>query len=585
MGNRCAFDGCKALRMADQRTNTGETLMNLWRQDVKTYIIVGAVAAILGSGTFVYFTHRAPDPAAAASVTAKVERGDILASVSSTGRVASNLDVDIKCKASGEVVKLPFDVSDIVKEGDLLVELDPIDMERSLTQAQVQLQASEARLQEARQNLDIAQQTLKTDQARAQAALTSAQAKAKDTQSKADRTKQLFEKKLASQEEWETDQTAAVAAQMDLTNAQTKLEELKTQEVTLDVKRQDVVLAQTSVDSDKIAVTVAQDRLHDTKVTSPMDGVVSARNVQKGVIISSGVSNVGGGTTIMTISDLSKLFVYASVDESDIGRVQLGQSVNITADAFPGVVFDGRVTRIATKGTNVSNVVTFEVQVEVLGEQRRHGSSGGGSGVGSSTGSGGASPATEPTSRPAWGGHAGGARWRNSGATSQPTTAPGAQQATGHGYGKTRSEGQTLSKRAGEAPATQQPTTQPAATQTARSHQRPVLKPEMTANVEIIVADKSDVVIVPVEAVVRKAGQQYVTVIKDDGSTQDVAITTGITDGTRMEIASGLDAGQTIQIRKGGADSRWNGQRSPGGLGGPGGMRGLIPGGGAGGRR
>jgi len=532
--------------------------MNLWRQDVKTYIIVGAVAAILGSGTFVYFTHRTPDATAAASVTAKVERGDILAMVESSGRVASNLDVDIKCKASGEIVKLPFDVSDTVKEGDLLLELDPIDMERSLTQAQVQLQASEAKLVAAKQSLDIAQQTLATDKARAQAALISAQAKAKDTQSKADRTKQLFEKKLASQEEWETDQTAAVAAQMELTNAQTKLEELKTQEVALELKRQDVVLAQTTVDSNKIAVTIAQDRLHDTKVTSPMDGVVSARNVQKGVIISSGVSNVGGGTTVMTISDLSRLFVYASVDESDIGRVQLGQSVNIDADAFPGVVFDGRVTRIATKGTNVSNVVTFEVQVEVLGEQRRHGGTGGGSGAG-------VSPTSEPTSRPAWGGRVGGGHWRDRGATSQPATAANGSgaQATAQANGNTATAGGTPAPR----------------------RQRPQLKPEMTANVKIIVADKSDVVTIPVEAVVRKAGQLYVTVIKDDGSTQDVPVTTGITDGTRMEIVSGLDAGQTIQIRKGGADSRWNGQRSPGGPGGPGGMRGLIPGGAPGGRR
>jgi len=99
--------------------------------------------------------------------------------------------------------------------------------------------------------------------------------------------------------------------------------------------------------------------------------VLAARTVQIGQIIASGVSNVGGGTTILTISDLSHIFVLASVDESDIGKVQVGQPAMITADAYPSVTFMGKVVRIATRGVNTTNVVTFEVKIEVTSENKQ----------------------------------------------------------------------------------------------------------------------------------------------------------------------------------------------------------------------
>jgi HlyD family secretion protein len=102
-----------------------------------------------------------------------------------------------------------------------------------------------------------------------------------------------------------------------------------------------------------------------------MDGVVSTLNIQNGTIISSAITNTGGGTTVMTLSDLSHIFVLASVDESDIGRVALDQPVRITVDSYPDREFPGKVVRIATKGVNVSNVVTFEVKIEVLGPDKK----------------------------------------------------------------------------------------------------------------------------------------------------------------------------------------------------------------------
>ncbi len=422
-------------------------------------VIVGAVIA----GVYYWRSGETEAETAAPRTTAvKVERGPIVLSVSTTGRVVANLDVDIKCKASGEVIKLPYDVSDRVQKGLLLVELNPVDEERIVKQAQISLSSSQARLAKARQSLLIAQQELAAQRRRADTAIKSAQARAEDAKAKSARMKQLLEKKLASQEEYDTAETQAIQAGADLENARIRIEELDTQEKSLELKREDVNLAQAQVESDRIALSNAQQRLADTKVYAPIAGIVSARNVQIGQIISSGISNVGGGTTVLTLSDLSRLFVLASVDESDIGKVRVGQAATITADAFPGRTFRGKVVRIATKGVSTSNVVTFEVKIEILGKNKL------------------------------------------------------------------------------------------------------MLKPEMTANIEIVAQEEKSALLVPVEAVSRKKKLQIVNVQKADGTTEERPVTVGISDGVKIAITSGLSEGETVVIREGEAESRWRGMRGPG---------------------
>lgn len=412
------------------------------------FLVILALAA--AGGGWAWYARRAADKPAP-DPTATVERGSIRSVVASTGKVTSNLDVDIKCKASGAIVKLPFDVSAFVKKGDLLVELDPVDEQRQVDLATSALGAAQARLATARQQLLIAEQNLRTSRDRAGSALRSAQARASDAQSKARRMGELFEKKLASQEDFDTAQTAAIQAAGELSNAQVQTEELKAQELALELRRQDIKLAQAEVESDQITLSNSRQRLADTRVIAPMDGIVATRPVQIGQIIASGITNVGGGTTILTISDLSRIFISASVDESDIGRVQLGQPVEISADAHRGAKFIGEVVRIATKGVNVSNIVTFEVKIEVTGANKN------------------------------------------------------------------------------------------------------LLKPEMTTNVEIVAADKQDVLTLPVEAVVRRGGKQTVTLAKDKGpdepdETRTVEV--GINDGQRHEIISGVSEGEVVKLSK-----------------------------------
>lgn len=325
-----------------------------------------------GGGGWWWWRQRAvqAEAAEAPPPVAKVERGGISLRVAATGRVVSNQDVDIKCKASGEIIQLPFDVSDGVKKDALLVEVDPVYAQRSIDQAKVTLDSAQAKLDKARQSLAVDEQDLVTERQRAEAAVRSAEAQFSYAKLKAKRQREMAEQEAGSVEEADLADTSAVQAGANLDTAKVRLEELKTMAAALELKRQDVKLAEAEVAADRIRLADAQQQLLDTKVAAPMDGVVTVRNVQKGQIIASGISNVGGGTTVLTLSDLSRIFVLASVDESDIGSLAVGQPASITADAFPRKRFRGKVERIAMRGVNVSNVVTFEVKIEVLGENK-----------------------------------------------------------------------------------------------------------------------------------------------------------------------------------------------------------------------
>jgi len=425
---------------------------------MKKLIALIVILAALATGGFFWWRSRSgggaeKKKAKVAMAQAKLET--IRLTVSTTGRVVPNLEVDIKCKASGEVTKLPFDVSDVVKKGDLLVQLDPVDEERSVKRAEVALAVSKARLAQAGIQLQTAEKDLATEGSRAAAALKSAQARAKDARAKRERLEKLLAQKLASREEYDTASTSDAAAEADLAAANARVMELATQKLGLETKRQDIKIAEAQVTDDQIALSNAQQRLADTKVVAPMSGVVSVRDVQIGQIISSGISNVGGGTTVLTLADLSRIFVLASVDESDIGKVAVGQKAVITADAFKDRRFSGEVVRVATKGKVVSNVVTFEVKIEV------------------------------------------------------------------------------------------------------KSRGRASLKPEMTANVEIIAAEKDKALLVPVQAVSRRRRNNFVTVKLANEKTEERPVKTGISDGEMMEITEGLKEGETVLIQSGKEASRW----------------------------
>ncbi len=334
---------------------------------MKKILVILVLAVLAIGGYFLYSSSTKVDAGEAdsAPTTAVARRGDLSITVSASGRVEPEREVEIKSKASGEVVRVNFDVSDEVKQGDLLFKLDPTDEERSVAKLQASLDMSKAKLEQTRLGVSAAEAKLAADTARADAEFKSAEAERDEYQARLERARQLFEQKVVSREEYDTAVTKGVQTEAQLEQARIKIDDLKVQALELDKTRQEVPIAEAQVENDTVALEDALQRLRDTEIFSPIDGVVSERTVQEGLIVASGVSNVGGGTTAMKLIDLSRIYSIAAVDEADISGVQPGVRAIVTADAYKGMEFTGKVVRVAATGTIESNVVTFDVKVEV----------------------------------------------------------------------------------------------------------------------------------------------------------------------------------------------------------------------------
>lgn len=232
----------------------------------------------------------------------KVVRGDLNLSVSANGVVQPINKVEIKSKASGQILELNFVEGQSVKKGELLIALDQTLTKNDYDQAKADLALAEASLAQSENNYKRAQG--------------------------------LFEKKLISPQE-------------------------------LDQSKVDYVKAQSQLVKAKAALSSAEDRLRDTRIVAPISGVILTKNVDPGQIIASGVSNVGGGTILATVADMDEVNVETNVDEVDIGKVKVGQQAKVVADAFPDDSFSGEVVRIAPLGKTQSNVTTFNVIILV----------------------------------------------------------------------------------------------------------------------------------------------------------------------------------------------------------------------------
>jgi len=212
---------------------------------------------------------------------------------------------------------------------------------------------------------------LQAAEPRAQGNLAAAKARADLADLTMGRTRKLFERNGATQDEVDKAKADLEIARAQVQVAQADLAELKAARTTVDLRRFEVDLAQANLASSAVDLAEAQRRLDETRIYSPIDGVITSRDVSIGQIIASGILNVGGGTPLMTVSDLSRVFVEAVVDESDIGRLietgKVGQEAAITADAYPGRRFTGVVERITPRGVSEAKVISFTVKIEVAG--------------------------------------------------------------------------------------------------------------------------------------------------------------------------------------------------------------------------
>lgn len=298
----------------------------------------------------------------------EVQAGDFRISISATGKVIAHREVQILSKASGEVTELPFEAGAIVKKGDLLARVDPIEEQRNVQKAEAALQSTKARLEIARNQLNITKSNNQKSLSDAESGAKLAQTRLTEAEAKHKRQEQLFERKLISKEELETSLTQLEQARTDLTRARATVEDTRSLPFQIAAREQDITLAGVDVRNAEIQLDEAKKRLADTEINSPMDGVLTDRKLEIGQVISSPLGNVGGGTPLMTVSDLSSIYLVAAVDESDIGGVAIGHRALISTDAFPEVEFEGAVHHIAPLGVALNNVVTFDVKIRIEGE-------------------------------------------------------------------------------------------------------------------------------------------------------------------------------------------------------------------------
>jgi len=278
----------------------------------KVTLIGGAAAAFLVAAAAVYYqTTRADDVPKV--VTSAVTRGDVVETVEASGTLQAVTTVQVGTQVSGTIKTLRADFNSRVKRGQVIAELEP-----SLFEAQVeQARASLMRLE---------------------AEVTRADVQREDAQRKYQRARELSKLQLIPAIDLET-------AEMNLRGFEAALKAAEAQ----------VVQARASLNQ-------AEVNLAHTIITAPIDGIVISRNVDVGQTVA---ASMQAPTLFVLARELAEMQVNASIAESDIGRIQPGQSASFRVDAYPGEIFTGRVSQVRLEPVVQQNVVSYVTTISV----------------------------------------------------------------------------------------------------------------------------------------------------------------------------------------------------------------------------
>lgn len=276
------------------------------------------------------------------SKLAKVERGDLAKSVVATGKVTPITKVEVKSKASGIVKKLYVDYGDHVKAGQLLAQLDKVEIEAQVAQSRAALEAAQANLASAQADYERA----KVDAEGPDVPL----------------LKRSYERNVSMAKDGVVSTSALEDSQRAYELALNKQNVAKAQVVVLKAK---IAQAAATVAQDQANLKQLEEQLSYTDIISPIDGIVLSRDVQMGDAVSSILVLGSTATLVMTLGDTSEVYVKGKVDESDIGKVYIGQPARIKVESFKDKTFNGKVTKISPMGVEKDNVTTFEVRVSI----------------------------------------------------------------------------------------------------------------------------------------------------------------------------------------------------------------------------
>ena len=259
-----------------------------------------------------------------------------------TGKVEPITKVELKSKASGIVKKLYVEYGDRVKKGQLLVQLDKEEIEAQVDQSRAGLSAAEANLKSSEADY----QRAKVDAEGPDVPL----------------LKRAYERSVGMAKEGVVSTSALEDAEKNYEVALNKQNVAKAQLVGSKAK---IAQAEAEVAQDRANLKQLEEQLGYTDIESPIDGIVLSRDVEMGDAVSSILVLGSSATLVMTLGDTSQVYVKGKVDESDIGKVYLGQPARIKVESFKDKTFNGVVTKISPMGVEKDNVTTFEVRVSI----------------------------------------------------------------------------------------------------------------------------------------------------------------------------------------------------------------------------
>ena len=260
------------------------------------------VVALSASAYYVSANNEEPVVVEAAADSEAVGRRSLEVTAEAAGNIEPIRVVEVKSKASGEILRLFAETGTAVRRGQLLGEVDPRDVRNAHEQAAADLGVAEARATTAAAQLQ--------------------------------RSQELRKSSVITEQELES-------AQFENANAQAQLVKAKTN------------------------LALAAERLKDVTIVAPIDGVIIQKNVEEGAIIQSASQNISGGTAVFLMADLSTMQVRTLVDETDLGKIKPGQEARVTVEAFPGRTFIGTVTKIEPQAVIEQNVTMFPVLVQL----------------------------------------------------------------------------------------------------------------------------------------------------------------------------------------------------------------------------
>lgn len=271
--------------------------------------------------------------------TSKIEKGAITSTVSASGTLSPVVQVQIGSQVSGQLKEVLVDFNSEVRQGQLIARIDPETFETRVRQAQADVDA--ARAQVMTQQANIAAQ---------RAVVAKAEVDLAEAKRDLDRKTQLVDKGFISGAERDKAQATYNAAveQVNTAKAQAAVAAANARNAEAVVKQREAALAQAQID------------LKRTEIRAPVNGVVIKRSVERGQTVA---ASLQAPELFIIAENLTDMQVDTSIDESEIGRVHIGQKASFTVDAFPGRGFEGTVKQIRKAAVNVSNVVTYTVVI------------------------------------------------------------------------------------------------------------------------------------------------------------------------------------------------------------------------------